>query len=239
MIDPNTHPLDGCTERVDRAGEHLVNLRDLISATIEKHKNSFVVEFDPLPPNDVIRPRRPQSLPTPYRVGILIGEVLYNLRSALDYLVFELARHDSGSPQDDTQFLIESTPESFRGKTKRRLRGLNAAHIAAIERLQPYNGCIWTKTLRDLSNPDKHRELHNIMGRYSGQAFTRLTRDDAAFDRINAPITSAIHPVHGEVDVKFDYSERILFADGAPIMETLKEIKTQVAKTLADFKPEF
>jgi hypothetical protein len=33
------------------------------------------------------------------RVGVLIGEVCYNLRSALDYLVFALAELDSGIKQ--------------------------------------------------------------------------------------------------------------------------------------------
>jgi hypothetical protein len=36
----------------------------------------------------------------------LVGEICYNLRSALDYLVFELAKHDSGTRQENTQFPI-------------------------------------------------------------------------------------------------------------------------------------
>jgi hypothetical protein len=38
------------------------------------------------------------------------------------------------------------------------LRGVNDPHVRTIESLQPYRGVAWTATLRDLSNPDKHRE---------------------------------------------------------------------------------
>jgi hypothetical protein len=82
-------------------------------------------------------------------------------------IVFELARHDSGGiEQDGTQFIIEDVKSDplkpnrgFDARSKRHLRGLNQAHIDAIESFQPYRGVEWTKTLRDISNPDKHRKL--------------------------------------------------------------------------------
>jgi hypothetical protein len=39
------------------------------------------------------------------------------------------------------------------------LKRLSAAHVAAIEKLKPYNGVDWTKWLVIVSNPDKHRHL--------------------------------------------------------------------------------
>ena len=41
------------------------------------------------------------------------------------------------------------------------------SRLAAIEWLQPYSGCDWTKALRDLSNRDKHREFVSIKGDYT------------------------------------------------------------------------
>jgi hypothetical protein len=92
--------------------------------------------------------------------SVVIGEIVYNLRSALDYLVFELAGLDSGCIIEGTQFPIERSQKSF----KWRVRGgwldvLNAAHVAAIEALQPYRGCQWAAVLQNLSNPDKHVHL--------------------------------------------------------------------------------
>jgi hypothetical protein len=68
-------------------------------------------------------------------IPILIGEIAYNLRSSLDYLVFELARFDSGAVQDNTQFPIDDTPKKFKGHIASRLKGLCPTHIAAIEQL--------------------------------------------------------------------------------------------------------
>jgi hypothetical protein len=46
-------------------------------------------------------------------VPIRVGEVCYNFRSALDYLIFELAKLDSGVEQGGTQFPIMDSPKDF------------------------------------------------------------------------------------------------------------------------------
>jgi len=172
------------------------------------------------------------------RVGVAIGEICYNLKTALDYLIFELAELDSGSEQKNTQFPIMDAPEDFIRDAKRRwLNGVNATHIACIERLQPYNRCNWTKILRDLSNTDKHREFADIDGESAAFGYSRIA--DANFDSIDAPIRRTIHPVHGEVDVKVYVTMSIKFRNGTPVIETLEEIKAGVAQTLRDFQPEF
>jgi hypothetical protein len=172
-------------------------------------------------------------------VGIRIGEIAYSLRTALEYLVYELAYHDSGVFNEGTQFPIEDTPEGFaRRKKSVWLKGLNSAHIAAIERLQPYNGCNWAKALRDISNRDKHRAFVEIGGRAEAYIYTRR---DTNFDSIDSPIRRTPHPdpAIGYVDVKVYVTSAVQFADGTPIIETLEEIKREVANTLVAFKPEF
>lgn len=231
------HPLDGAFERLRRGEEHLTDLRQRLADVLRQQEESIAPYFDPDPPH-----RIKLTLPTrtfvTMRVGILIGEICYNLRSALDYLVFELAKLDSGAPQDGTQFPIEDSPKGFSHRVKTsRLKGINAAHVAAIEGLQPYNGCHWTKALRDLSNPDKHREFPNIGGDVTAHAFSPT--EDRNFVDIQAPIRRATHPVLGEMDVKVHFTGRIQFADGAPIIETLELIKVKVADTLTAFKGEF
>lgn len=95
----------------------------------------------------------------PPEIGILVGETVYNLRAALDYLVYELAILDSGHVQEKTQFPIESCESEWESNQDRRLAGLNPTHKALIKCLQPYRECDWTGVLRDISNPDKHRTL--------------------------------------------------------------------------------
>jgi hypothetical protein len=139
------------------------------------------------------------------------------------------ARH-----QDDTQFPIVDTKQSFESGKGRWLKGLNAAHVAAIERLQPYMGCQWTKALRDISNRDKHREFVGIGGQSEAFVYTRLK--DANFDSIDTPIRRTPHPTMGYVDVKVHVTSAVQFADRTPIGE---QIKLGIADTLTAFKPEF
>ncbi len=145
---------------------------------------------------------------------------------------------DSSVIQSGTQFPIEDSGKHFNGHSKVvRLKGINPTHIAMIERLQPYNGCDWTKILRELSNPDKHREITRIRGDYFVHGFTSF--DHPNFADIRNPVRRAYHPIHGEVDVKIGLVTTVTLDDGTPVTSALEEIKTQVANTLILFKPEF
>lgn len=237
MVDYLNHPLDGCFERVRRANEHLADLRERIRETFAQQANSIVVKFDGNPPGHIIGATYPLQTYWPMKTAILIGEACYNLRSALDYLVFELAKRDSGSEQSSTQFPIESTPEGFAGRRKTYLKGINDGHVAAIERLQPYAGCDWSASLRDASNPDKHRHFVKTKGDFSAHIYSEIADDLGGI--IGAHEFDAPHPIRGKVKVKVHITGHVTFDDGAPIIETLEKISREIADTLVAFKPEF
>lgn len=137
------HSLNGAIERARRASKHLDDLR----AALMPLGNKNTMPFDP--DKIVIREAGTNfsfnpTLNVAYIVPILIGEICYNLRSALDYLIYELTKLDSpGIPQHQTQFPIEDRKKGFIHRCGGWLKGLNQAHIASIERLQPYCGCDW------------------------------------------------------------------------------------------------
>jgi hypothetical protein len=197
------HVLDGAFERVNRAGEHLNDLNTRLEALRQENEKSVVVQFDAEPPHNI---QIVVPILAPMRIPILIGEICYNLRTALDYLVFELAKLDSGTSQRGTQFPIEDRKDNFKRRTKTRLKGMNPHHVACIERLQPYAGCDWTKALRDFSNRDEHREFTDIQITATGRAYTSLQE---AFSTLTVPIRRTPHPVAGEMDVKLDYTATI------------------------------
>jgi hypothetical protein len=141
----------------------------------------------------------------------------------LEYLVYELACFDSKTIVDKTQFVIVDSVEEFH-KSKWHLRGLTGEHIAAFERLQPYNGCTWTGLLRDLSNPDKHRYLTAVRSPVAIRIDSRNTEEILA----GRP-----------VDVNSYASITIAFSDGTPIIEGLEQLTLMTVKTLTDFKHEF
>jgi hypothetical protein len=225
------NPLDGAFQRVARADEHIADLGKHLTEFKGEQKKAAASYFQ----------SSAQSVKTyvSMNVGIIIGEILYNLRTALDYLVFETTKHDSGVPQDFTNFPIVDTPDKFKSwKKKAREKGIKSCNISAFQALQPYKGCKWTRALRDLSNKDKHRELSALGGTAEFKIYTRFT--DADFADVPLPILRTPHPATGEeVDVKVDFQTLISFDDGMPLMETLEEIKSGVADTLTNFKPVF
>src|SRR6266568_1162319 len=155
--------LDDALARVSRANEHIASLEREIAAVLSPDRTIRLAASAGLGGGA-------QYISAPPILAILIGETLYNLRAALDYLVFELVYLDAGKPKSGTKFLIEDTVEGWdkhlpnfnmSGHERRKLwlDKLTAAHQAALKALQPCHGCEWTRRLRGLSNPDKHRRL--------------------------------------------------------------------------------
>jgi hypothetical protein len=104
----------------------------------------------------------------------LAGEVLHNLRSALDHLAWALCvTHLPGeTPPERTEFPIFHGPDAFdnpeRGGGLWKIRGMSAEMKAAIRREQPFsispsapkNQSLWL--LQEMSNIDKHRNLNLV-----------------------------------------------------------------------------
>jgi len=162
-------------------------------------------------------------------IGILAGEALYNLRAALDYLVFGLAWLDCGSQQDDTQFPIVDNPRRWSRAVQRWMRGVSAEHIDRIVPYQPFSGCTWTRKLRDLSNPDKHRSLTAVEAHY-GFGFRidpeRLTPVPDDPDRLFVPV--------------FDQSAEIYFwTREDTVVATLRGLVAEVGRVLDKFQGDF
>lgn len=77
--------------------------------------------------------------PVPTRIPLLLGDALQNLRSALDYLVWELVISAGNKPGERNQFPVCSTRKSFKDACKgKRLDGLDVKAIYIIEGLQLY-----------------------------------------------------------------------------------------------------
>jgi len=101
----------------------------------------------------------------PLDFSIRLGEIIYDLRSALDQCVFQLALDNTGIEHDQTMFPIYDSPDKFRDNGKRRIEDIGDGPKVFIESLQPYsdrslpvhNSML---DLNNLSNADKHRVAH-------------------------------------------------------------------------------
>jgi hypothetical protein len=128
----------------------------------------------------------------PGRLPIIIGDCLQNLRSALDYMVWELVLAAKNKPGRHNMFPICSTLKAFEDQLnkKNRLKGINPDAIAEIQSLQPYHSgqdfdkaMLWV--LDDLCNINKHRRvlLTNLQGGPSDLELRHI--DGEVFGRVN------------------------------------------------------
>jgi hypothetical protein len=234
------HRLDGAYLRVERAGEHLADLESRISAFINTEKDKVPFEFN----TDTCQIRigvfevKWDTLWDSWRV--LIGEIIYNLRAALDYLIYELALLDSGAEQQGTQFPIEHTPQGFNGRRNSFLKGLSVKHITSIEVLQPYNGTTWAHLLALLSNPDKHRHLTPVVN----LSESRINISAHTPGELKGVLSHVYRTKNAagellDMQVETDFALHVTLSDGTPIVETLQQLQFQVRNTLDAFKSEF
>ena len=78
----------------------------------------------------------------PFEWSIRIGEILYNLRSALDHIVWQLVLANGEKPSRGNEFPVVNTPEAWPSLSRRKLEGVQDGAKEAIRRLQPCTGGI-------------------------------------------------------------------------------------------------
>ena len=168
------HPLTGFTRKLNRADKHLQDIKGLIGELADLEFYDLVTELD-YKRRPVARFRSVRQ-PDPLRTApLLIGDCLYNFRSALDQLAYQLAvAHWKPKPLPSSWAKSSAFPIFNSGKKYRRkgspgaawkMRGMSRFARGAIERVQPYHRrkepflqMLWF--LEELCNIDKHRLIH-------------------------------------------------------------------------------
>jgi hypothetical protein len=171
----------------------------------------------------------------------IIGEIAYDLRSALDHVVYDLTDIESGGPLGHTGFPIFEDEARYDEVTTRgepalgsgvfKIRGVNSYAKAAIRSLQPFE---MRKTmpfeepmltiLQELYAADRHRTVPLCRLRWAGSTMrTRrpvrdlvflwgATLDDGATLAEWTPTAGA----DGEPDLDVNLDFDVAFGDGAP-----------------------
>jgi hypothetical protein len=130
---------------------------------------------------------RVETIPDPIRT--IVGDCLYDLRSALDHLAWQLVVANNGTPTDSTAFpILDDRLGRKHGVRPLEISGdIDQRAFAIIESLQPYQRVddptadpLWL--LNELTNIDKHRLLL-----VCGLAFTQVT---STFDGETRPFST-------------------------------------------------
>lgn len=152
----------GVVSKVERAGEHL----DALDGAIKRHNTSK--------PYRIVEERDPQSgiynfllkldRPLPGILPILIGEIVYQLRSALDHIVWALSQPD---PPARCEFPVYKDWGPFVREGMNKLSKLPTAARDEIVGLQPYRRGKSAQTeplwiVHELRRVDMHRSINVV-----------------------------------------------------------------------------
>jgi hypothetical protein len=161
--------------KVERAKKHL---RDL-SAEILTLSHTTILAPDPNAgvaphPISLLHPHEFKRVPTlSFEVVAIAGDVVHNLRAALDHLAKQLVLvgltvAPPAVPLTDKElrqieFPIAETVTKYEADKARKVKGMTPEAIETIDRLKPYKGgndALWR--IHELDNIDKHRTLFTV-----------------------------------------------------------------------------
>ena len=174
--------LESANLKVVRAAEHLAAIRFHVASYAVSKPHEIITQPDGKQKGEF-------TVPVPDTISVIAGEIIYQLRSALDHLVFDLVKlNPKGIPLHNAWFeqcdfpLLTKVPTEGKPPVPRqlplpcnywakKLPGISTEAFTFIEQAQPfYNRKDDGKGLRylaELSKIDKHRHLHVVAPRLS------------------------------------------------------------------------
>ncbi len=152
--------LENALARIETSKKDYIFLNQEIYNFLYEYVKGMIKERDRETGNFVIQLRHPKDSILPSQLKILTGQIIENLRSALDYMIFELSvKNHPHLNKRSPQFVIADSKSAFKRELSRGLRYLTDEQKGFVEKIQPYHGNKLLGLLRDATNIDKHRKL--------------------------------------------------------------------------------
>jgi len=158
--------LRGCWAKIERAREHAHRLETTAEAFLKRRPHQVVFD-DYSDPKWIIV--RAVIEPMPIQFSVTAGDLIHNLRSALDHLAWQLVLIAGSTPGRHTSFPIYISKPDFDGRVRNPPEGRKSpldgidpeSEIwAQVEHVQPYNpGYEDFGRVATFSNRDKHQGL--------------------------------------------------------------------------------
>lgn len=149
--------------KIVRAKEHLNDLHAEIRRFLDTNPYGIVLKPDEKPGHH--RAKIAFSEPTPPRILIIAGDILHNLRGALDHLYWDLMHARARLTEAEErrlQFPITEDADGYQAR-RQEIRRFRPDILDMFDTLKPYKGGNYTLwCLNRLSNIDKHRALLTV-----------------------------------------------------------------------------
>lgn len=185
----------------------------------------------------------------PDSVPFLIGDVVHNLRSALDHVAYEIVKRGGGTPSQGLVFPIKDTRKEVVDAIKSEIQVAAGSDIVSliVDGIQPHEGGkghpLWV--LHRLDCIDKHRELLPTADAISfdhieavdeeGTTYTGLSLTWVRGGKLSFPDYVKGKNLHikkqGRLYVGVQF-KNVDCAEGELVIPTLNRLRSTVAKTV-------
>ncbi len=156
--------ISGPMLKIARAEYHIQEFTAATKAFFESKPYSIVHERDPNGAGYKVKLRLQRPLPE--HLPLIVGEALYQMRSALDVFISCCAKADGATNTADVYFPFAGSETEFNSAApQRKIRKLAPARQDYIRALQPYPGgntLLWA--VNALANIDRHNCLVAVGG---------------------------------------------------------------------------
>jgi hypothetical protein len=257
------YPLAGVKAKIERASHSLEKLEVEANQFLGGGSYALIDRVDPTTKAQSVYITGPEP---PLQFSVLSGEIIYQLRSCLDHLVWALVLKNGGGPGRHLQYPICETPQDFRESERKKLKGVSLSARELIEENQPYKISEniqhnFLYVLQELNNVDKHRLLILLVAAitrlHSPEQRTATKFGDLSLTRFY-PLTGVQRPTNSGTEIlrsssgkpKIDLTsigkpklhlafENFGVLTEQPIIGILEQVKNRVEKLVMLFEPQF
>ena len=242
----------GVRLKIERAKEHIRNLDTAIGIFLRDEPYRLGAKPHPVPQIDHTTLYIAEVQPVPDQFSLIIGDAVHNLRSALDYLMWQLVDAAGGILDKNIYFPVSQTPHQFQSAIgNREIQKITPEALNIIHSVQPYttlDQTLWL--LHQLDIVDKHRLLLTTVASmdkwgvdlaigqtlwFNSERFVPLV---AGNDVVNLPTSTYKQQAEKDfqlgVDVAFGQSE---IAEGELVLYTLNKMADLVEGLVSRFEP--
>ena len=111
---------EGAMLKIARAKRHILELEQTLEAYRQTKPYSLSHKLTEIKPGDAVQIKLPEKIPP--ELSVITGDVLHNLRSALDHLAYQLALQNGAESISDIYFPFWRDIATFNSNAKKRLK---------------------------------------------------------------------------------------------------------------------
>jgi hypothetical protein len=223
--------------KVERANQHLAELKKGLASGMADQLHAVTMESD----TKSLYESGPFFI-LDSTIPAIVGDIVHNLRSALDHLAWQLVSVGVANGEtrsqgwEKIQFPIAHSFDSFVSMKGRAIEGARREAIKVLDRLKPYQGgndALWL--LRQLDNTDKHSFILPV-----GKLYILRAKGASVWFQAQKPFFTSLGIAQENQDVDFASKEPIpVFRIGGEnaLLPTLHQLFKAVANIVTEFRP--